>query len=355
MKRASAKKRYLWSLACIFGLQLGLIVYMEARHAEIFDPEYRDRLVTLRQRVREQPDRPLLLFIGSSRVMTGIAPEEMPMPVSAAGEHPLPFNACHTGAGPVHNLVMVHRLLRAGFAPRWLVVEVVPYLLPAAQQSTVAKMALAEDLPVLRRYVSPGKLYGWYAAERATGIVNHRGAYLRCLAPGLPLQEFPWDCMPMEALGGKHWHEPIPTRAEIERATAVVRATCQASLQRFSIHESSRRAIEELLELCRQQNIHVVFLLTPECSEFRSLYPPEAQRTLAQFVGEISSAHAVPVIDARDWLPDEAFSDGHHVLPNGSKRFTARLATDVIRPFVRGELHRISPGTSNSVAVRRER
>src|ERR1043166_7174943 len=189
LRRPAAKKLLFWSLLFVAALHIGMIVFIEARSPEIYDPEYRDRLVVLRQRVQENTDRPLLLFVGSSRLLAGVAPEQFPPITSPTGEQPLPFNACHTGAGTVHNLVMVHRLLREGFVPRWLVVEIVPHLLPAAQQSTLAKMALRDDLPVLRPYIPREKLYGWYAAERAMGVVNHRGAYLRALAPSLPLQE----------------------------------------------------------------------------------------------------------------------------------------------------------------------
>ena len=350
MKRRFAgcepKRVVLWTLACFLGLQVALNLYMETRHAEVYDPEYRDRLVLLRQRVQEHPQRPLLLIVGSSRIMTGVAPEQLPPLHSADGACALPFNACHTGAGTVHNLLMVERLLREGFEPKWMVVEVVPYLLPAAQHSTLAKLAMAEDLPTLHRYVKPLKLYGWYAEERATAIINHRHAFLRHLAPGLPLQDHPWDCMPMEPLGGKTWEEPIPDRAEIERRTAVVRANYHASLQRFQIQESSKRAMQELLGLCRKRNIQVAVLVSPESSEFRGWYSPDASHAVDGFLEELASQYGTPIVDARDWLADEDFSDGHHVLPEGAKKLTARLGRELLAPLVRNELRGYAPGES---------
>ena len=275
-------------------------------------------------------------MVGSSRVMTGVAPEQLPPLWSADGKCVLPFNAVHTGAGALHNLLMVRRLLDEGFEPKWLVVEIVPYLLPAAQQSTLAKMSLAHDLPILRRYMGPAKLYGWYAEERATACVNHRGAFLRHVAPGLPLQDAAWDCMAMEPLGGKTWTEPLPDTETIQRQTAVVRANYQASLQHFHIHDTARKAMHELLDLCRQRRIRVSLLITPESSAFRSLYSSDAATTIERFCAELKSAFGVPLIDARDWLPDDAFSDGHHALPEGARRFTARLGAEVLLPLVNG-------------------
>ncbi len=331
-KSNRAKKLVVWSLGSFLALQLALNVYMEARHAEVYDPEYRDRVVLLRQRVAENPERPLLLVVGSSRIMTGVSPEVLPPLESVNGGQPLPIAFAHSGAGAVHNLVIVRRLLREGFEPKWLVIEVVPYLLPAAQQATLAKMALAQDLPVLRRYIDPAKLYGWYAEERATALVNHRGAFLRELAPGL--QHAQWDVFALEPLGGKT-PEPAPDAAEIARRTAVVRANYQASLQRFRVHESSRQAMRELLELCRERNIPVALLLTPESSDFRSWYPPEARTLIDGFCGELHGEYGVPIVDARAWLADSDFSDGHHVLPEGAKRFTLRLGAEVLGPLTK--------------------
>jgi hypothetical protein len=337
-KGRDARRLLLWTAVSFVGLQLGLNLYMEARHAEVYDPEYRDRIVLLRQRVQEHPERPLFLFVGSSRIMTGVAPEQLPALETASGEQVLPFNAVHTGAGALHNLLMVRRLLREGLHPRWMVIEVVPYLLPAAQHSTLAKQSLGRDLTVLRRHIGPTKLYGWYFEERLTAIVNHRHAFLRYVAPGLPFQDVPWDCMPMEPLGGKTWDEAIPDQSEIERRTAIVRSSYYGSLQKFYVHETSRKAMHELLEVCRRRNIQVALLMTPESSEFRSWYPPAAHQTIERFCDEIKSAYGVPIIDARAWLPDSDFSDGHHVLPEGAKRLTARLNTEVVQPLVNGKL-----------------
>jgi hypothetical protein len=188
--------------------------------------------------------------------------------------------------------------------------------------------------------MNPLKLVAWYAEERATAVVNHRQAFLRCLAPRLPLEDSAWDTEPMEPLGGKTWTEPVPDAQEIKRRTAVARAAGYGSFDDFSIDDTSRHAFADLLDLCRQKNIHVVLLLSPECAEFRACYPPRTLQILADFLHSLRAQFGIPIIDASDWLADEDFSDGHHVLPEGAKKFTARLASDVLGPLVRNELKR---------------
>ena len=39
-------------------------------------------------------------------------------------------------------------------------------------------------------------------------------------------------------------------------------------------------------------------------------------------------------VDAREWLPDSSFSDGHHMLRPGAELFSDRLNREVIAPWV---------------------
>ena len=44
-----AKSLFFWSATFLVGFQLALNLFMEAKHPEVYDPEYRDRLMLLRQ------------------------------------------------------------------------------------------------------------------------------------------------------------------------------------------------------------------------------------------------------------------------------------------------------------------
>ena len=62
--RSRPRRMLAWTLVGFLGIQLILNLFLEIRHPEIYDPEYRDRLVVLQQRLHDEPDRPLLLVTG---------------------------------------------------------------------------------------------------------------------------------------------------------------------------------------------------------------------------------------------------------------------------------------------------
>jgi hypothetical protein len=82
----------------------------------------------------------------------------------------------------------------------------------------------------------------------------------------------------------------------------------------------------------------VVLVLTPEGKEFQGWYAPEARAEVDRYSAAVASEYGLPLIDARDWLSEEDFSDQHHTLRRGAERFTERLGREVLRPLVAGTL-----------------
>ncbi|MFM8285689.1 MAG: hypothetical protein ACKOGA_03070, partial [Planctomycetaceae bacterium] len=56
-------------------------------------------------------------------------------------------------------------------------------------------------------------------------------------------------------------------------------------------------------------------------------YSPQNWQAVAQVARELGQESGTQVVDARDWIPqEEAFADGHHLLPATAREFTFRLA-----------------------------
>jgi hypothetical protein len=334
----SAKAALAWSLVCLAALHVGIHVYLERCHPEAYDPEFAARFGLLRSRIAEAPDRPLLLVVGSSRLVTDFRPERLPDLEVGEREKLLTFNFSHTGAGPLINLMEIRRLLRQGVRPRWLVVEVLPSMLATSGRSTAANLAAADDLPFLFTHMPRWKGLGSYLHVRFMPSPRH---YLAAAKEHGPAWAFAPSDPELAELGPLGGSTPLKTEAtpeNVRRCTEEVRAQYYPGLQNFQISDVADQSLRELIELCRLEKIELVLVLTPESSEFRGWYPQSTEQMVQGYCEELRRRCAVSVIDARAWLPDEDFLDSHHALPHGAEIFTLRLGREVLEPLIRGTL-----------------
>ncbi len=315
-------------------------VVADTRHPELFDSEYGVRLSLLQARQAEAPGRPLLLLMGSSRTVAAFRPETLPEMQTADGTRVLPFNYSHLAAGPILTLMEYQRLRRAGVRPEWLVVEVMPPCLSLENPAQAVGCMTVFDLALLQRYFDWSMIYGRYIRFRLIPWYRHRGEIVRRLAPAwtAPGSYIDSELIHLAPLGGDdHWSRmSIGSPDLIRRASEAARADYVPRLQQFSIKKSATRAYGELITKCHTDGVRLVLLLTPESTEFRSWYSAESLRQIDDWCSEMRRQYGVQIIDARAWVADSDFMDGHHVLDRGADAFTKRLGEEVLRPLVRG-------------------
>jgi hypothetical protein len=111
----------------------------------------------------------------------------------------------------------------------------------------------------------------------------------------------------------------------------------QAILHNWQPGSLPTAALRELLEECRTHKIAVKLILMPEGAEFRTWYSVDMEKRLKIYLAYIAKDYSIAVLDCRNWLPDDAFTDGHHQLRRGAEAFTIRLTRDVILPWVGGQ------------------
>jgi hypothetical protein len=335
----------LWGLAAFLALQAGLAAAIERRLPELRDPWYADKAIRLRRRVLDAPTRPLaVVVLGSSRTVYGLrASEEEPMLGRATGRPTTLFNFGLIGAGPIVELVVLRRLLADGVRPDLLLVEVLPSLfnrhvasyelgqLPAERlwQRELALLAhYGASYRELRRSWSVSCMLPWYA---------HRRAVLSRVAPSfLDWRERQDGFRNLDDSG---WGEPpVPLLTPQTRRAAVELARRQYArdLADYDLGGPSCEALRDLLALCKRRDIPVALLWMPESATFRDWYPPAARAQIAAFMDEVSGRFDAPLVDARQWITDEDFADGHHLLPHGSAAFSERLAREALVPLLRG-------------------
>src|SRR5262249_25747976 len=119
----------------------------------------------------------------------------------------------------------------------------------------------------------------------------------------------------------------------------------------FHLSNTAVQAMNDLLALCRQERIPVALVLMPEAGFFRAMYSPTPRTGLDAFITELSRRWEVPVVDARNWIADDGFWDGHHLVPHAADAFTDRLGRETRRYVNPGAAETVGyrvPGTENS-------
>jgi hypothetical protein len=90
------------------------------------------------------------------------------------------------------------------------------------------------------------------------------------------------------------------------------------------------QAVRDLAALCRRERLPFAFLLMPECSQFREMYAPSFRAGLDGLFADIRRGGEFELIDARCWVPDDGFWDGHHLHVEGATVFSDRFAREVL-------------------------
>jgi hypothetical protein len=344
-RKASLDRRARVALACFalaFVAGLAAFRLALARRPAIGDPEFGRKLDSLRANVDKAPDRPLVVMLGSSRVATGFRPDALPRLASPDGREVAAFNYAQVGTGPQVAHLVLRRMLAAGVRPEWVLVEFWPpfwcvdgylqgYLdgLNLAALDWSATRTLGGYLPRAR------KLYEAWLPAQLGPVFASRAAILSRLGPSWAPKFDPERRL--QNVDPSGWWSPRETVSEADRTrlSEHYRSVYAPRLSRFAIRPTPDRALRDVLELCRREGLRAAVVVLPEGDAFRALYPPEALRRIDDYLDRLAAD--VPVIDARRWVADDGFADGHHLLPAGASIFTERLAREALSPLLRGE------------------
>jgi hypothetical protein len=344
---ARSRAALAWTLLLFVGTELALYAFLSHAHPELRDPEYGSLLTDLQQRVAEAPGRPLVLVLGSSRFANVFRPSAVPAPLGVSPE-PVVFNFSTLSTGPLRELQMLRRLLDEGFRPRWVVAEVWPLYLTQrkgfAEEKYIADRDLLwPDAPLIADYFADP----WPAYRKLwTGILapaaQHSHRLLVRYAPFLKPEErraFGDWSDPSLRKEGSGWLPAPVARPEPELFRAIIAKTVEAmpeAFEDFRISNLADKALREIAQTCRQNDMGLVLVLAPEHSSLRDCYPPEVEARVLGYLRDLGRDCQVPLVNARDWVGDEDFLDMTHALPQAAAPLTRRFAREVLRPLLEG-------------------
>jgi hypothetical protein len=330
-------------LAALIGFavcQLALAVAVDCWLDAVRDPEFAYKLQRLQALRAEAPDRPLVLVLGTSRTNLGLHADLL----SKSDRDPLVFNFGIAGAGPLTQAVTLRRLLDAGIRPDLLYLEIMPALLSERLGGPVEESLL--DTARLRwdevgrswpNWRSVRRCLGNWALGRLLPVYRHQ-AELRELVDNLLVGQP--RLTPPAAISAHGWwpHYLRISPEEQQVMTDLARRQYAEALAQPQLAPEPLKALEELLELCRREQLAVALVLMPEGSDFRALHQPQARAPFEALLRRLEQDWQVPIVDARCWVQDSGFWDTHHLLPTGARAFTRRFGRESIRPLLQARL-----------------
>lgn len=330
----------LWFLLAFVAGQLGLALAVEHALPDVRDPEYTLKEERLRRLRRDKPDHKLVVMLGSSRGSLGFRAALLSELLDR--DRVLVFNAALSGGGPVLDLVCLRRLLAAGLRPDLLFIDVVPLHFNQPDGLALEERILNgnrlrhSELAAMRPYWDePGRHdRQWWKARLLPGVLQQAELREYVGLDELSL-EAPSDAL--DRLIDSHgWYPryPGPDPPRQQAATAAALRQYAPFATAFRLAPRPVQALNDLLAACHSERIPVVLVVMPEAPAFRSLYSAEVRAGVDAFLQSVGREWRVPVVDARDWSPDEEFWDGHHLLPPAAWKVTLRLGGDVLLPLL---------------------
>ncbi|MFO0823846.1 MAG: hypothetical protein U0792_12145 [Gemmataceae bacterium] len=332
--RVDAKVALVVGLAAVFLAHVGLAALAE-RYVAVRDPVYGDleaRLASVE--AKNPPAAAQVLFLGTSRVGSGFDAQRI------SGGSISAFNFGVPGSGPITHSLYLRRLLADGHRPNLLLLEVLP--------SSVDDRDPPPETPLLNgtRFTRPEverlATYG-VPAERLLEewketdfhpFLGLRGQLLgRVMPSALPSHRRHDEGRTGDNRGLHRIMEEAFTPEMFADGATRARRDYTETLAKLRPGGPAARALRDTISQARAHGISVRLVLMPEASWFRELMPPHVAARFEHWLRDLAAECGCQVLDARCWIPDSGFADGHHLLPGGAATFTDRLAAEVLTPL----------------------
>jgi hypothetical protein len=344
--KQSGRSVLLWSLGFYTVSAIVLNVVIDRWCPDVTARLVRWKWERLQELKRAGGDRPLVVMLGSSRTDQAFqagCTERLP---TLEGRPALAYNFGVPGAGAIHQYLYLREMLDRGIRPRLLLVEYLPPLLSKPHRDLISEegwtmsawLSASELLRVYPYFQDPSsKVSEWLLARLAPGYAHRVTLHAWARVKQQHVAEFSAVPVYPDRWGWTDHGGEFSRLRELSRNWA-------PSLAHYHLGKGPAQAMHDLLQCCRREGIPVVLVVTPESAEFASWYSEECQASTDRFLEELRAKYGVAIINARQWLSDDAFADGHHVHAGGAQAFTTRLSAELQGLLRAGEVGESEPG-----------
>ncbi len=339
-----ARATILWSIGGLLLVQLALRLVIDGPCPELRDPTFEIKFDRLTEARRQYADPPRTIIMTGSSVTNnifncklveqGLSPE--------LDKSVFAFNMGCQGAGPLTELVWMHRLLDRGFRPDVAIVEVSPHMynceVPADAGRLPGELLTESDMQTMAGLVPERKLRKHWSKYRWLPAYAHRLTILNyaahVLVPTVD-QMATWGGL----IDDRCW-TPLPAHTPEERApiVATMKSNYEKNMACFSPGATSLQAFTRLLELLKRNDVQAMVVVVPQGPAIRGAYPKDALERFMTRIAELSKENSATFVSAFDWLDEDQFNDCLHPTTEGAAIFSERLTREVLIPaLVRSE------------------
>jgi hypothetical protein len=361
VNHAPGRRALLWGGVIFCAAQLATGVLLDFAWSYLRFPGLTQTLAVL----RDLPRSPDVLCLGSSRLGTAFREQVIEAGVQGITGHAefVAFNAGQDGADLAAIDLTLERILGQGMRPTVVVLEVCP--------ETLAERNFWLAYEIERQWT------WWDAAARFPDACRSRGTghllqsrllplyHYRhairgeiCARLGLPAADDAQDGPRASPHSGLEWksymqqqaEDPTPVPVRIQNQLGCFRKW----LRDYRVGGHSVSAFERLVARCRENDVAVVLVAPPLCSQHCRLYSPTTEAAFLDYVGHAAKRHGCQFVDYRGRLPDDMFQDCHHVAWEGGQTFSRQLASEVLAQAWLARLRVTSHRNSQQTASRHE-
>jgi len=323
IRRLRHRRVVAWVFVLFALSQVALGAAIDRAWSDIRDTEYAIKKRRLDAKVAENPRRPLTLILGSSRVGHGLRAADL------SDANRLTFNFSIPASGPLMLAHTWNRLRRDGVSPDRAILEVMPIFLNAAtgvhQEDRMldsARLSLDEYRVVRPGLSRPGGADRRWLFARLLPIRRHRVELRDAITPDVP-SDADRPASPLDWMDEFGWQSrPVPP-AERPALLGLAHRQYDSFYPRFDLDPSQYDCLRRLVLDIRATGCHTTLLTMPESTAFRRLLSPESLAAQDACVRRLADETQSPWVDAREWIADDGFYDGHHLLAEGATATTA--------------------------------
>ncbi len=331
------RRAILWTALAAIVLHVALTCWALVAAPLFDDTEYHDRFESYRTRwlSAKSAGRTTIAVVGSSRIEWGLRAGSIEETLAQTPSAPMLHNFGFTAAGPMFNWTVVRRLLASPAPPDCVVVEINPMIFRSLNGLPYETIRLADHKLVADERRALDRL-GWKRKITSHWWNDLSPSWIRSRAEIFGRVQFKCQSAgPRDAWGDSHFVVDTNSAEKRERYLKNAKDEYFDALQNFQLDPTALAAMDDLLAVCRAKGVRVALLLMPEADSFREWHSAKTRQTIAEMLEHVGAGRTTACFDARTWLPEQThFFDSHHLIDDGAQRFSRRLASECLMPWL---------------------